>query len=252
MLAGSFLPVVKALQFHRITPEFQFCGTWNKPGQFESFLRFLCTNGIQTILPGQKDKGVIITFDDGEQSIYDFAFPILKKFNMRAVVFLPVDYVGKKNLWDVSLFGKRTNHLSWDQIIEMKKWGIEFGSHGMTHRNLTKLSKDEIEHELSESKRILEQKIGECRSISYPFNKVNWTIIQIAAHVGYTYGFGGDGSSNLLLKKEAVYITDNLRSFRVKVSEKPALFYHYERIQQKVINFFTIVTMILRNRRFMG
>lgn len=238
---------IKALQFHRITPKFQFCGTWNRPDQFEEFLEFLCKNSIDTILPAQKDKGIIITFDDGEKSIYDYAFPVLKKFDIKAVAFPIVDYIGKKNLWDITLTGEHVQHLSWDEIIEMKKWGIEFGSHTMSHRNLMKLDRNEIEYELSESKRILEQKIGECSSISYPFNRVNRTVIQVAAKAGYKFGFGGDGSSNLLLKKEAIYITDNTRSFGVKIFEKPGLFYRYERIKQKVINYFTIATMM--NRR---
>ncbi len=237
---------IKALQFHRITPKFQLCGTWNKPVQFEGFLEYLCKNGIEAILPGQRDSGIIITFDDGEESIYDYAFPILKKYGVKAVVFLIVDYVGRRNLWDITLTGKRVQHLSWDEIIEMKKWGIEFGSHTMTHRNLTKLSKEEIEHELSESKRVLRQKIGKCNSISYPFNRVNSTVIKVAANAGYKFGFGGDGSSNLLLKKEAIYITDNTKTFAVKVFEKPDLLYRYERIKQKVINYFTIATMVAK------
>jgi peptidoglycan/xylan/chitin deacetylase (PgdA/CDA1 family) len=239
---------IKALQFHRITPKFQFCGTWNKPGQFERFLEFLCTQGIEIILPGQKNSGVIITFDDGEKSIYDHAFPILKKYNIKALVFLIVDYIGKKNLWDITLTGERILHLSWHEISEMKKYGIEFGSHTMTHRNLTKMSKDDIGYELFESKRILEQRVGECSSVSYPYNRCNQVVTRVAADAGYKFGFGGDGSDDLCLKKEAIYITDNSWSISVKVFEKPDLFYAYERIKQKIINYFTIATMVTTKR----
>ena len=107
----SFSNGIKALQFHRITPKFQFCGTWNKPGQFEGFLEYLCKNGIETIVPGQKESGIVITFDDGEKSIYDYAFPILKNFGVKAVVFLIGDYNGRKNLWDITLTGRRVQHL---------------------------------------------------------------------------------------------------------------------------------------------
>lgn len=237
---------VKALQFHRITPKFQFCGTWNGPKQFEKFLEFLRTHHIQPILPGEKEDGIIITFDDGEKSIYDYAFPILKRFNFKAVVFVIIRYIGRENLWDISLTGERVQHLSWNEIFEMKKWGIEFGSHTITHRNLTQLSVHEIEYELSMSKRILEQNLGECSCVSYPFNRINMNVVRIARSVGYTYGFGGNGCSNFLLKKEAIYITDNLRSFGVKVFETPKWFYKYERIKQKVINYFTIATMVSR------
>jgi len=239
-----FSTPVKALQFHKITPKFQLCGTWNKPGQFEKFLKFLCSHGIDTILPGQKENGIIITFDDGEKNVYDYAFPILRRYNIKAVVFLVVHYIGKENIWDITLTGKRIKHLSWDEIIEMKRWGIEFGSHTMTHRNLTKLSRSRVEFELCESKRILEQKIGECNSISYPFNRVNQLVLQVAGKAGYKYGFGGDGTSTLLIKKEAIYIIDNSTSFRVKISERPRLLYRYERMKQGIINYFTITTMM--------
>ena len=236
----------KVLQFHRVTPNFQFCGTWNTPNQFEAFLRFLHTNGIEVILPGEKESGVIITFDDGEQNIYDYAFPILKKFKMRAIIFLVVQYVGKKNVWDVTLTGRRQYHLDWRQINEMKKWGIEFGSHTMTHCNLTKLNSADIKRELFESKKILEDKIGTCSYISYPFNKVNSEVIKVATRAGYEYGFGGNGSSNLTLRKEAIYIIDTIRSLRTKIFERPQLLYRYERIKQTVINYFTIATMLMR------
>ncbi len=240
------MPVEKVLQFHRVTPNFQFCGTWNTPNQFETFLRFLHTNDIDVILPGEKANGVILTFDDGERNIYEYAFPILKKFKMRAIVFLVVQYIGKKNIWDVTLTGRRHNHLDWHQIKEMKKWGIEFGSHTMTHRNLTKLKSADIKHELFESRKILEKEIGECDSISYPFNKVNSDVIKTAARAGYTYGFGGNGSSNLCLRKDAMYIIDTISSFRTKIFEKPRLLYRYERIKQTAINYFTIATMVMR------
>jgi peptidoglycan/xylan/chitin deacetylase (PgdA/CDA1 family) len=242
--------VVKALQFHRITPKFQFCGTWNGPRQFENFLEFLRTHHIQPILPGEKEDGITITFDDGEKSIYEYAFPILRKFGFKALVFLIVDYIGKENLWDISLTGRHVQHLSWDEVIEMKEWGIEYGSHTLTHRNLTKLSNEEISYELTQSKRILAKKIGECNCVSYPFNRVNAQIINAAKDAGYKYGFGGDGSNDFLLKKEAIYITDNLKSLEVKIFEKPKYIYNYERVKQKVINYFTIATMMSKKRQW--
>jgi len=238
--------VVKVLQFHRVTPNFQFCGTWNTPHQFERFLGFLHTNEIDVILPGQKKNGVIITFDDAEQNVYHYAFPILKKFKMRAIVFLIVKYIGMKNLWDVTLTGRRHYHLDWHQINEMKKWGIAFGSHTMTHRNLTKLNTADIEYEVFESKKILEQEFGTCDSISYPFNKVSSAVVKAAACAGYKYGFGGSGTGNLCLRKDAVYIIDTLGSFRAKIFERPQLLYRYERMKQTVINYFTIATMVTR------
>jgi peptidoglycan/xylan/chitin deacetylase (PgdA/CDA1 family) len=245
---GLHLPVVKALQFHRITPEFQFCGTWNTPTQFDAFLRFLRDEGIRVVLPGDADEGIVITFDDGERNVYEYAFPILKKYGYKAIVFLVVDYVGKENTWDMSV-GRHVQHASWDEIMEMKKSGVEFGSHTLTHRNMMKLTEEEIEHELLESKSVLEKRLGACTSISYPFNRVNPAIIRKVRAAGYAHGFGGRGTGMLTIKKEAIYITDTVLSFATKVKGTPRVLYNVERMKQTIINYFTIATMLARKRQ---
>ncbi len=235
--------MLKALQFHRITKKFQFCGTWDYPEQLDLFIKTIYDNGYEIILPGEKKDGIVITFDDGEENIYEYAFPVLKKYHCPAIIFLIVDYIDKKNYWDLSITG-RNRHLNWKQILEMNKYGIVFGSHTMSHRNLTRLSTQELEYELFESKRILEGQLGTIDTISYPFNRVNSYVLKKVAEAGYKYGFGGNGESNLTIKKEAIYITDNPFTLKIKISERPLFLYFYERLQQKIINYFTIATML--------
>lgn len=237
--------MVKAIQFHRVTPEFQFCGTWNYPEQFERFIRFI-SSSVDVILPGEAPCGVVIAFDDGDKSVYQYAFPILRKYGVRAVVFLVVDYVGRDDSWDMTLTGRRSAHLTWAEVIEMQDWGIKFGSHTLSHRNLTKLKTDEVIYELTESKRILENRLGETTCISYPFNRTNNEVIVQAQRAGYKFGFGGSGENDLGMKKEAVYITDNVRSLATKIFERPKLLYRYDRIKQQIINYFTITTMLTK------
>ncbi len=239
--------MLKALQFHRITKSFQFCGTWNTPQQLDLFIDTIYKCGYEIILPGENRNGIVITFDDGEENLYEYAFPVLKKYRCPAIVFLICDYIGRKNYWDISVTGKRNQHLNWKQIIEMKEAGIDFGSHTMSHHNLTKLNDRELEYEIFESKKILEKQLGSVDSISYPFNRVDDRVRNVVGKAGYRFGFGGEGRDDLSIKKEAVYITDNGFTLRVKISEKPALLYGYERMQQKIINFFTIATILHSN-----
>ena len=237
----------KALQFHRITPDFQFCGTWNTPAQLEQFLGCIQDLDVRVVLPGDPDNGVILTFDDGERNIYEHAFPLLKHFNMKAVVFLIVGYIGKQNKWDIQVGRKRMRHLTWEQIDEMSAWGIEFGSHTMTHRNLTFLPDETLAEELTLSKKIIADRTGKCHSVSYPFNRVNRRILTAVRSAGYAYGFGGSGTGPLVIKKEALYITDTVKTLQTKVLEQPSYLYRYERVKQKVINMFTISTMVLKH-----
>ena len=241
--------MLKALQFHRVVPDFQLAGTWNRPHQFRDYMLHLNSMHLKTVLPGDRGNrtdGVIIIFDDGEENLYYHCFPVLCELGIKAIIFLIVDYIGQMNTWDIAILGKRHRHLSWDQILKMKNHGIEFGSHGMTHRNLTILTDQEIEYELNESKMILEKKLGPIKYISYPFNRTNQFIINKTKAAGYEYGFGGNGSSDFLIKKEAVYITDNRASLGIKITEKPRTAYFYYRVQQSIINYFTITTMMMR------
>ncbi len=234
----------RALQFHRIIPEFQICGTWNTPRQFEGFLRLLNSSGLNVGLPGEPGVDLVITFDDGEENAYQYAFPLLKKYSMKAVIFLIAGYIGRTNCWDLN-FGRKMRHLDWPEIREMRDYGIEFGSHGLNHVNLTRLADEVLFHELDQSKRIIESELGACRCLSYPFNRFDRRVLGIASDIGYKYGFGGDGSSPLSIKKEAIYITDTRTGFRVKLHEHSPL-YAYERMKQKIINIFTLVTMLSR------
>ena len=75
-----------------------------------------------------------------------------------------------------SFIGQRTQQfraapcLTWDQVRELSKKGIRFGSHTVSHPKLIDLDWDEIQRELTESKFTLEQQLG--RSVvdfAYPF-----------------------------------------------------------------------------------
>jgi peptidoglycan/xylan/chitin deacetylase (PgdA/CDA1 family) len=62
--------------------------------------------------------------------------------------------------------------LTWDQVREMQRGGICFGSHTMTHPVVSRLSPDLLETELQESKRVLEEKLGTpVLDFAYPFGQ---------------------------------------------------------------------------------
>ncbi len=241
--------MIKALQFHRITPDLQAGGTWNTPRQFAAFLETSLSQGIRFVLPDESRDGIVLTFDDGNQSVFDHAFPLLQEFNVPAIVFLVAGYIGKKSRWDLSLTGRPGRHLGWPEILAMYRSGIRFGAHGLTHCNLTRLDDDELKLELGSAKQILEERLGPVDSISYPFNRCDLRVMAGVKQAGYRYGFGGDGSHALAIKKEAIYITDTVTTLRVKIQERPRLWYRYERIKQTIINGFTIATMLKQERR---
>jgi peptidoglycan/xylan/chitin deacetylase (PgdA/CDA1 family) len=104
------------------------------------------------------------------------------------LLFLVAGKIGATNDWDSSgeLAGKPL--LSWDQVEELNKLGVRFGSHGLTHADLTKLDHEELDREVRESKRILEQKFGQVvEGFAYPFGFFNEKVIGAVKAAGYRW-----------------------------------------------------------------
>jgi peptidoglycan/xylan/chitin deacetylase (PgdA/CDA1 family) len=121
-------------------------------------------------------KSVLITFDDGYSGIASIAYPILKNCGFKAVVFLPYNYIGRNTPFPWETSGITRHHplyqqlrpLSWTEVNEIKDV-VSIGSHSVSHFLLAKADPDVIRHEIAESKRLIENRIGEeVISFSYP------------------------------------------------------------------------------------
>lgn len=120
-------------------------------------------------------RTVILTFDDGYADFYTHAAPVLLQHKLPATVFLPTSYLGRSNAWPGQPAWVREEPLmTWDQVKELASAGIAFGSHTVTHPDLTKLSPAEVERELAESKLAIEQHTGTTvEHFCYPYGKWN-------------------------------------------------------------------------------
>jgi len=118
------------------------------------------------------DRSFVITFDDGYQSVYEEAFPVLQRHGMSAIVFLTVGEKGTAGLGDrlPSLAGR--SMLSWRQIREMHRGGIAFGAHTLTHPDLTRLPSDQVEAEVCRSKATIEDTLSALVAcFAYPYGR---------------------------------------------------------------------------------
>ena len=126
------------------------------------------------------DRSFVITFDDGYQSVYEEAFPVLEGYGMAATVFLTV---GEKGVASSrgrlpSLTGR--SMLSWEEIQEMQRAGIDFGAHTLTHPDLTHLSSDQVQAEVCEAKSVIEDALGApVTSFAYPYGRYNGRVRDI-------------------------------------------------------------------------
>jgi len=154
----------------------------------------------------------LLTFDDGYASLADYAYPVLADLGFTATTFLITDYVGKANTWDVRYTWNRLQHLSWPEIERWQGRGLEFSSHGATHRRLTWLDNAAVEAELQGSREVLTARLGTNagRAIAYPFGAVDKRVLGHARSAGYELGFAGvkGNGESLQLSRVPVYFWD--------------------------------------------
>jgi peptidoglycan/xylan/chitin deacetylase (PgdA/CDA1 family) len=132
------------------------------------------------------ENGIALTFDDGWQDNYTNAFPVLKQFGIKATIFIIPSVIGETSTKAAAAGEGPRAHLSRDQILEMARSGIEFGSHSLNHRWLPELTPEEVKFEVEEARKQIEQLTQQpCLTFAYPagyFSEAAKEIIRAAGH----------------------------------------------------------------------
>jgi peptidoglycan/xylan/chitin deacetylase (PgdA/CDA1 family) len=163
--------------------------SYYSPGKFEELIARCSREGfisstVSMAKNAQSAKTIVLTFDDGFESFFTLALPVLQKYNFKVTVFPVAGYLGKTSTWDTL---PPQIHLTKEQILEIISMGHEIGSHTVSHANLTFLSDKDLKAELSCSKQILEDCTGRpVTSLSFPFGQWNKRVWDTAQTLGYT------------------------------------------------------------------
>ncbi len=158
----------------------------NTPESFEENIKVLLENGyrfismeeLNDIINGKielPEKPILINMDDGYYSNYEYIYPILKKYNVKASIFVVTDKVGKE------IDGKK--YLEWEQCLEMQNSGlVEICSHSKRHVFYDKLPVRAIRDDVIESYKAIERNLGnkDFKVFAYPYGAYTketvWTL----------------------------------------------------------------------------
>ncbi len=228
---GDRVQTVPILCYHRLgTPAAKMTVT---PAAFEAQMAWLVDNGYRVLrlaelsafLAGEQalpPRSVVITFDDGYESVHRHALPVLRKYKLPATVFVYTDFLGAGDA------------LSWRQLQDMQASGlIDVQSHSKSHRNLIERAADEtderyrsnIDLELKQPRDLLERRLPplRVRHLAYPFGDANETVLDSARRNGVelaaTVTPGGNAfyAAPLLLRRTMIFGDTGLDSFRAKL-----------------------------------
>lgn len=240
---------IPIITYHKISDQREFGLTTVSKSKFETQMEHLKSNGYNSVrlmdlnpeyrLP---EKPIIITFDDGYESIYKNAIPVLNKFNFKAVIFIVTNYIGQINTWESTQFQQKFRHLSVDQIRNLRKNDHEIGSHSKLHNYLPSLNEKMLADEIEGSKAKIDRLLGEeITSFCYPYGRFNDKIIKKVKDAGYRYAtsnlriYNKKNDNPHALIRRSIYMTDSINTYNTKISSKQSLnFSHFtESIIQK-------------------
>lgn len=169
-------------------------------------------------------RSVVITIDDGYESVYRHAFPLLKKHGFSATLFVYTDFIGIGD------------GLNWAQLQEMAASGlVDIQAHSKTHRNLTERNPGEtderyraaIETELRAPRELLEKRLAgaqvQVRQFAYPFGDANEVVLDAMARQQYQIGVTVNPGGNpffahpLMLRRTMIFGDTDLEGFKARL-----------------------------------
>ncbi len=188
---GPGVITVPIILYHHIAVSSVTSNYYVPPEKFEAQMKLLHDWGYSTITTQMlveairngiplPPRPIIITFDDGDASVYMNAFPIMQKYGFTGVAYIVYYYMNTDG------------YMTSEQLKQLAAAGWEIGSHSLTHKNLQQFA-DRQRDEIVESRRKLEAELGvPVLTFAYPFGVLNNSAVNYVRSAGYiaTMGLG--------------------------------------------------------------
>ena len=195
---GTAIPV---LMYHSIardvSPRFR---PWAVPPEtLEAHLRHLARAGFEPVtvsqlVAGLGDDGpalparpVVVTFDDGFEDFHSTALPILDRLGFAATVYVTTGLIGGTATWLHRLGEGRRPMMTWAQVNEVARSGVEVGAHSASHPRLDELPSSRAKAEIVDSLHALEDQVqSSVTSFAYPHGYHGPRIRRLVEEAGFT------------------------------------------------------------------
>ncbi len=188
-----------------------------RPENLDAQIKYLIDNGYKFIKLSEAfrtfassststypyDKTVVLTFDDGYRDFYLNAYPVLKKYNVPAGLYVINQDIGKRG------------NVTWEMIKQLHNDGlVEIGVHTVNHLPLGKLRPGSAYYQMARSRELLEAGLKDkIDTIIYPFGSFNENVKKQAKQIGFigaaSVYFGQRPSGQDLYSWRRVMINNN-------------------------------------------
>ncbi len=226
-------PGLRMLMYHRVTdahPNDRLCVP---VARFARQMQFLHDAGYASVTFAQAvawvsqggilpPKAIAITFDDGFEDNFLYAYPALARHGFTGCFFIPSGFIA---VGRSEAIRPEDWPMTWAQLKELLQRGHEIGAHSVSHRKLARLSPDQMQQEVQQSKAMLEQQLE--RPVDwfcYPAGDYNASVKAAVQTGGYRGACTVEPGANLpggdpfALKRTEVSAFDSLWDFEKKLA----------------------------------
>lgn len=209
------------------------------PDAFRRQVQSIARAGLRPVsaeeLAGGARRGVHITFDDAYVDVLP-ALPLLEELRLPVTVFVSTFYADDGRPLDVPELAadaaarpEALATMNWEQLREIAERGVEIGAHTVTHPHLTRLSDEELDRELRDSRARIDEQLGRPPMLmAYPYGEHDTRVQAAVERAGYAAAFaqwpGSSIRNDYALPRVSFYRGDSLRRAMFKTTKLgPAL-----------------------------
>jgi peptidoglycan/xylan/chitin deacetylase (PgdA/CDA1 family) len=237
-------PGIRFLMYHRVADLREYDQLTVTPEHFKAHIAHLAkyynvislSDAVAKLaIADASTKDVVVTFDDGYLDNLTNAIPVLRAFHIPATIFITTKFCDQEMHHPRYKQSKERLHLTWEEVRALSTESlITIGSHTITHPFLSRMSNSDVQREIVDSKRIIEDKIGAViQYFCYPSGDFTLREQKHAQQAGYKAavsvapGVNRNLHNPFSLRRTGMSDKDDENDLRLKLKGGFDLFHHY-------------------------